>query len=267
MYLLRLRALFLVGALLLPALGQAWGDVGHRTVAALAEQRLNPRARLAVAELLADEPEASLPAVAVWADEVRAGRADYRWTVPLHWVNFVPGNCTYRRERNCSDGLCVVAAIERFRREIVDPTLPRERRATALKFLVHFVGDIHQPLHAGYVRDRGGNEFQISYRREGWNLHSVWDTLLIQSTRLDWPNYTHRVERIPMTQSSRRALARTEPQQWAEESCRISQARDFYPARHEIRLGYIESMLPIAELRIKLAGERLARLLNATLGR
>lgn len=261
-----LRTLLAVLLLLVPLAAQAWGQVGHRTVAALAQERLSPKALLAVRELLADEPEASLPSVAVWADEVREGLPEYRWTVPLHWVNFVPGQCTYQRERNCGDGLCVVGAIERFRGELTDLSLPRERRATALKFLVHFVGDIHQPLHAGYVRDRGGNDFQISYRREGWNLHSVWDTLLIQSTKLDWPDYTRRVERISMAQSSRRALARTEPMQWAEESCRISQARDFYPARREIRRGYIEAMRPIAEQRIKLAGERLARLLNETLG-
>lgn len=264
---LRLLAFLAVLGVLHPALGHAWGDVGHRSVAALAQARLNPTARAAVAELLRGESEASLPGVAVWADVVRKTVPEYRWSVPLHWVNFTPGVCEYKGELNCPDGLCVVAAVERYSSELGDSKLPRERRVIALKFLVHFVGDIHQPLHAGFEHDRGGNTFQISYRRKGWNLHSVWDTLLVESLGLDWSDYTRRLERIPMTMTTRKLLGESAVARWAEESCRVSHAPGFYPPGHKINRAYIESRRPVADQRIKLAGERLARLLNEKLGR
>lgn len=252
----------MVCALLLSTLAQAWGPVGHSVVGELAQARLTPEARAAVDELLSDQPSPTLAGVASWADDVRSNAPEYRWTVPLHWVNFEPGRCHYQRSLNCPEGLCVVAAIERFAREINDPLLPDERRATALRFLVHFVGDVHQPLHAGYVRDRGGNTFQISYRGEGWNLHSVWDSLLITSLTLDWRSYTARLEEIPLSDSARSALPILEPARWAEESCRLTQSVDFYPPRHKIRRSYVEAKRPIADQRLKLAGERLAALLN-----
>jgi|CXWL01.1.fsa_nt_gi hypothetical protein len=256
------RLAIAIAVLLLPALGQAWGTIGHSVVGALAEARLTPEARAAVADLLADEPDPTLPGIANWADQVRASRPDYAWSVPLHFVNFKPGHCRFGEDAECADGVCVVGAIERYRHEMADASLPRERRAMALKFVVHFVGDIHQPLHAGDAADRGGNLLQISYRGEGWNLHRVWDALLIQSLDLDWPAYAQRLQATPAERSLSRALSVTEPERWAEESCRITRRRGFYPQRHRIQDNYLESKRPLADQRLRLAGARLAQVLN-----
>lgn len=244
----------------------AWGKSGHRIVGELAEARLDPKARAAVAELLAGEPEPTLAGVSVWADHVREHAPEYQWTVPLHWVNFESGACHYQAPVNCRDDLCVVAAIERYSQQLGDTWLPLAARRDALKFVVHFVGDVHQPLHAGYAADRGGNDFQISIMREGWNLHSVWDSLIVDSLKLEWPAYLARLDQIPMTPESEALKPIDLAPAWAEESCRIMQAEDFYPPRHKITGKYLEAKRPQADQRLKLAGERLAALLNRVLG-
>ncbi len=260
--------LMLLGLLLAGMAGQAhaWGRDGHRIVGELAQAELNARASAAVAELLQGEPDPTLAGVSIWADEVRDSAPEYRWTVPLHWVNFTPGDCSYNSDRLCHEGLCVVAAIERYSQELIDPDLPHERRRDALKFIVHFVGDVHQPLHAGFAADRGGNDFQISIQREGWNLHSVWDSLLIESLKLDWHSYHDRVAAQPFWPDSQARLSAAQAGAWAEESCGIVQRDDFYPPRHKISSRYLDAKRPLADQRLKLAGARLAALLNRLLG-
>ena len=256
--------------LLLPALlcalhateALAWGQSGHRIVGALAEARLDPKARAAVAELLAGEPDPTLAGVSVWADHVREHEPEYTWTVPLHWVNFERGACSFEATRNCRDDLCVVRAIERYSAQLGDEWLPRAARRDALKFVVHFVGDVHQPLHAGFAADRGGNDFQISLMREGWNLHSVWDSLLIDSLKLSVPEYLARLQTLPLPATDPHST----PARWAEESCGVVQQADFYPPKHKITGRYLEQKRPLADQRLRLAGRRLATLLNATLG-
>jgi hypothetical protein len=255
-----------LAAMAAPRDADAWGKSGHRIVGELAEARLDPKARAAVAELLAGEAEPTLAGVSVWADQVREEAPEYRWTVPLHWVNFESGACSYAAPVNCRDDLCVVAAIERFSEQLADTWLPLAVRRDALKFVVHFVGDVHQPLHAGFAADRGGNDFQISIQREGWNLHSVWDSLIIDSLKLEWPEYRARVDQIPLTPEARAQASIARPPTWAEESCQIVQRGDFYPPRHKITGKYLEAKRPLADQRLKLAGERLAALLNRVLG-
>jgi hypothetical protein len=253
-----------VAATAAPRNADAWGKSGHRIVGELAEARLDPKAKAAVAELLAGEPEPTLAGVSVWADQVREEAPEYRWTVPLHWVNFESGACSYEAPVNCRDDLCVVAAIERYSRQLGDTWLPLAARRDALKFVVHFVGDVHQPLHAGFAADRGGNDFQISIMREGWNLHSVWDSLIIDSLKLEWPAYAARIDPMPFAAEPQASIPH--PPAWAEESCRIVQTDDFYPPRNKITGKYLEAKRPQADQRLKLAGERLAALLNRVLG-
>jgi nuclease S1 len=249
-----------------PAELRAWGRSGHQIVGQLAQARLDPKAQAAVAELLQGEADTTLAGVSIWADEVRESAPEYRWTMPLHWVNFQPGSCHYDAEQVCAKGLCVVAAIDKYSAEMADTKLPLAQRRDALKFVVHFVGDVHQPLHAGYAADRGGNDYQVNIQREGWNLHSVWDSLIIDSARLEWPVYGHRIAAVPFSAESQAELAHSGSAEWAEESCQIVQRDDFYPPKHKITGRYLESKRELADQRLKLAGERLAQLLNRVLG-
>jgi len=133
----------------------AWGADGHKIVALLADAQLTPSARKQVDRLLALEPGATLASISTWADEHR-NPATAAW----HYVNFPRGDCNYQPERDCPDGKCVVAAIDR-QVEVLRTNGDDEKRLNALKYVVHFIGDIHQPLHAGYGDDRGGNSYQL----------------------------------------------------------------------------------------------------------
>lgn len=250
--------------LCLPTLACAWGQTGHRLVGELATAELTPAARVQVQRLLADEPDSTLAGVSIWADEIR-DTPEYQWTTSMHWVNFPQGQCRYDAATQCNDGRCVVEAIKRFQKELADPDADLAQRRIALKFLVHFVGDIHQPLHAGYAADRGGNQFQINYLREGWNLHSVWDSLILDSMKLDLAAYRNRLMASALSTESHALLEISDPARWAEESCLLVQDRDFYPPKHKITSRYLDAKRPLADQQLKLAGSRLAALLNKAL--
>lgn len=256
-----LLASMLVALALGTSPAHAWGWLGHRLVGNHADSRLNPEARAEIDRLLAGEPLPTLAGVSTWADELRddpvRGRATARW----HFVNFERGQCRYDAQKQCAGGDCIVAAIERSEAVLRDRSRPRSERTEALKFLVHLVGDIHQPLHAGYFDDRGGNRFQISYQRDGWNLHSVWDALILKSGGLDEDGYLASIQ----TRLAQPPVQAT-PALWAEESCLLVQNPDFYPPRNKISHAYLDAKRPLAEAQLARAGERLAGLLNAALG-
>ncbi len=242
----------------------AWSAKGHRTIAELADQQLSAGTRHALSGLLADEPSATLGAIASWADEVRDQEA-WRHTGRWHFLNFPQGECRYVAERDCADGRCIVAALEAQRAILRDRGADRARRIEALKFVVHLVGDIHQPLHAGYGFDRGGNDTQIRFNRMGSNLHSLWDGLLIDTLELDPPALLQRLGEKPLPAAG--AVGRDSAARWAEESCALIESARIYPEKRFIDRAYIERTLPTAEAQMRLAAARLAAVLEADLGR
>lgn len=136
----------------------------------LAEAQLSPAARKEVDRLLAQEPGATLASISTWADEHR-NPATAAW----HYVNFPRGDCNYQPERDCPDGKCVVAAIDR-QLEVLRTPGDDEKRLTALKYVAHFSGDMHQPLHAWFGDNCRGNSYQLQAFMRGSNLHEVWDS-------------------------------------------------------------------------------------------
>ena len=265
-----LRALLLLSlyfAVALPA--AAWGELGHRLVGELAERRLSPQARAQVRALLVDEPEPSLAGVSTWPDAMRELPA-FRWTAPLHYVSIRDASCSFDAARNCRHGECVVGAIQRYARRLGDPDLSRGQRAEALKFLVHFVGDVHQPLHTGHRPDKGGNDFQISLRwrneTRATNLHSIWDYYLLASAGEDQARHAARIEAIMPPQTSTPIDLAQEPARWAEASCVLTDSAGFYPRRPgKLPADYFERMRPLADARLQLAASRLARLIETAL--
>lgn len=171
-------ALSLVTSLLVTQ-AMAWGTEGHQVIASLAAAQLSAKARTEVVRLLALEPGATLSSISTWADE-RRNPSTGAW----HYVNFPRDTCTFDAQRDCPDGSCVVGAIEK-QLEILASGAPEEARLRALKYVVHFVGDIHQPLHAGYYDDKGGNKYQLQAFMRGSNLHALWDTGLIRNLSED----------------------------------------------------------------------------------
>jgi hypothetical protein len=247
-----------------PAPAAAFGGDGHRIVAELAQRQLTAAARSEVSRLLAGEADASLAGTSTWADQVRELEA-WRYTAPWHYVNFPRGDCRYRARARCPGGDCVVGAIGRQAGILSDPDHGTAARRQALKFLVHFVADVHQPLHAGYADDRGGNTFQVFYLGRGGNLHALWDGGILRSARLDWPDHVERLaRRAPAPDAG--AWSPQAPARWAEQSCRLIVQAGVYPPRPgRLPRDYVQRQLPVVEGQLILAAARLAGLLNALL--
>lgn len=286
-----LRRLFVTAFLLLiapAALG--WSALGHRLIGELAQRHLTPAARAQVAELLAGEPDPTLAGVATWADTLRDNDPELsKKTSRWHYVNFAAGDCDYQPKRDCPNGDCVVAQIDAQRKILADRSQPLAARRDALKFLVHLVGDVHQPLHASNRKDKGGNDFQISlrtplapeaYARDryvdgvmGTNLHSVWDYYILGSTDLGAAEPAARGNQTDayadklgaLTWPTPTAKETTDPVAWAEESCRLVDSQQLYPVQHKMDKAYLDAHRALAEQRVRQAAFRLANLLNATL--
>lgn len=261
---MRLLIVFVL-LLFLPLPAQAWGPSPHRIIATLAEAQLTPAARREVTALLAVNGDASLADIANWADTIRndpAQRSLWRASSRLHYVNLRIPACTYQARRDCRNGQCIVAGIDKYLAILGDRRVPAKSRAEALRFVVHVFGDIHQPLHAGDRGDGGGNGFQLQLSGKGTNLHRVWDSRITNSRRLKWQDHATKLmpKRVKPAKPQRAHAA-----QWAIESCRIVADERVYPSSHIIDKHYLARMLPIAERRLQLAGKRLAAALNQVL--
>jgi hypothetical protein len=246
----------------IPALAHAWGPAGHRIIAELADRQLTQTAHAEVRRLMAPTRDRSLADISTWADDLRDERdrhALWRATSKLHFVNFTSASCRYSAPLDCAGGHCVVSAIERYARVLGDRSRADAQRAEALRFVVHFVADVHQPLHAGYRPDKGGNRFQLQSEGRGTNLHAIWDSPVLASRRLGWRRYAAMLARSPLPQAS------GTPAQWAEESCRATRDAGIYPHGHAIDKDYFARMRPLAEQRVRAAASRLADLLNREL--
>lgn len=265
----------------LPAL--AWSAMGHRMVGELAQRHLSPAAKAEVAMLLAGEPNPTLAGVATWADDMRTADPErFKATSRWHYINPQGGGCAFDVARDCPDGNCVVVAIEKQRVILADRSQPLAARRDALKFIVHFVGDVHQPMHAGNRTDSGGNKFQISLRTPikpeayaakdyvngvmGTNLHSIWDYYLFASTGRSLADYSNKLDALPWPPYPPVSKYDVMPLAWAGESCRLIDSRGIYPATHTMDDAYLDAMRPLAEQRVRQAAWRLAQLLNETLG-
>ena len=276
-------------AALLAASGpaSAWSELGHKLVGELAQRHLDPAAQAEVARLLAGEEDPTLAGVASWADHLRDLDPDrFKATSRWHYVNTPPGlQCDYDAARDCPDGECVIGAIQAQRAILADKAQPLEARRDALKFIVHFVGDVHQPMHANNHDDLGGNKFQVSLRTDlapeayarkryvdgvmGTNLHSVWDyyilgTAGLGSEGLSLRQYADRLDALPWPPMPADG-PNTGAEAWAGESCRLIEAREVYPAGHKMDDAYLDHFRPLAEQRVRQAAWRLAQVLDAAL--
>lgn len=258
----------------------AWGAQGHRLVGLIAADRLTPVAKQNVAWLLDGQ---SLADVAGWADSITGDQVQ---TSYWHYLNIPPEASGYDRERDCpvQPGVekgsrgdrwrdCVVDRIAYWEERLANPKLDRSDRATALKFIVHFIGDLHQPFHALGV-GRGGNDVKVRVfgqidcgtdpaRPSPCNLHSVWDGRLISRRNLDDPTYLAALKKLIDDKGFGSQPAGT-PAQWAEQSFKL--AKEGLVANDtNIDEAYYQRHIKVIEDRLALAGVRLAADLNRIL--
>ncbi|EPS42307.1 hypothetical protein H072_3732 [Dactylellina haptotyla CBS 200.50] len=181
---MRISSTFLALAVLAPASVTAWGFYGHKTVALLASRYLLPDTAVFVRTYLYKDQ--SIMDAAVWADRyahIPLGRYSKTW----HYIDAQdnpPDQCGVQYNRDCAinGGGCVVSALVNMTARIQDADLPWPQRAQALRFILHFLGDIHQPLHTEH-KLRGGNSIHVKFHHQDTNLHSIWDSRIIEAAR------------------------------------------------------------------------------------
>lgn len=233
-----------------------WGRDGHRLIAQSAYDHLPPLARSKVDAVLAAEPGATLESISTWADEVRTPSTG-RW----HYINFDRGgSCAYVRERDCPDGQCVVTAIER-QAEAIKLAKNPEDQLKALKWVVHLVADVHQPFHAGFGDDKGGNLYQVQAFGRGGNLHSVWDSGLI----VNWPGGLPALASSMASSPAPGKEGLGTAADWASESCAIVNSPDIYPDGRFIDEDYAARWRPVVLARMQDAARRLAGVIELSL--
>jgi hypothetical protein len=248
--------LFAAALATVPSTAQAWGPTGHRAVGRIAERHLAPETARAVAELLAPE---RLAYTATWADDIRS---DPEWAKAetWHWVT-IPRGLTYAQSAKNPAG-DVIEAIGRLERILADRTAPRQERRQALKWLVHLVGDIHQPLHVGTRGDRGGNDQVVLWFGEPSNLHSVWDGGLIGRSELAFSELAEKVDVASADEV--RAWQAATVLEWADES-RTLEETAYAIGDGRLSWRYVSAHWPAVERRIAQAGVRLAGVLDRAL--
>jgi len=272
-----------LAALGLSAPASAYWEYGHETVAEIAMANVRPATRVAVKRLLAqtamlDTPEcpATTPeGASTWADCVKKlknadGKPRFGYAYGWHFqdVNICQ---PFSLTEPCKDGNCVSAQIERDVATLRDRHAPRKDKVQALVFLIHFVGDLHQPLHAGEKGDKGGNDIAATYGRYApprFNLHSIWDGPLAERAATTGGSLVHRYPAAGRARAAAGTVA-----DWSRESWQVAHDVVYATALHgdpcapspaHVTLSddEIDRLVPAARLQIERGGLRLAKLLD-----
>lgn len=239
-----------------PNISHAWGQNGHRITGNIAETYISDDARKAIQEILENE---DLAEISTYADENRSNPAKF-WQEeagPYHYVT-VPKGKVYQDVGAPQEGDSYTA-IKMFTMQLKNPQSSREEKQLALKMLVHIIGDLHQPLHAGNGTDRGGNDFKVEFFWDDSNLHRVWDSGLIDRMNLSYTEYSERlVKKITKEQFSTWNIS--DPLIYIKESADIRD--EIYPSNDKISWQYLYDHRPTMERRLQQAGIRIAAHLN-----
>ena len=256
-------------ATVLPSPAFAWGKTGHRVVAAIADPQLSGLARAHVKEVLGGSE--SLDQAANWPDEMRSAPGEFwqKTSTPWHYVTL--NGIIYDHAPAEGDAL---KALYHYRDVLRDPNASLVDKQTALRFVVHLVGDLHQPLHVGKCCDRGGNEVKVKWFGRDLNLHSVWDSALVDEEQLSFTELAAKLERHTSSQDVIDWWD-LNPRDWISESAQIRETiypsapsqpakgkKGKGPAVHELSYAYVYKFTPVMERRLQQAGVRLAAYLN-----
>jgi hypothetical protein len=247
---------------LTPAPAFAWGKTGHRVVAAIADAQLSGLARAHVKEILGQAE--SLDEAANWPDEMRSHPSPFwqKTSTPWHYVTL--NGIIYDHAPPEGDAL---EALNKYSAMLRDRGASLVNKQLALRFVVHIVGDLHQPLHVGKCCDRGGNDIKVKWFGRDLNLHSVWDSALVDEQQLSFTEMTAKLQRHT-SNADVIAWWDINPRDWMSESGQIRET--IYPRSSkdpkkvpELSYSYVYENTPIMERRLKQAGVRLAAYLNA----
>lgn len=267
---------FLILLAMAPCSSVAWGPEGHRIVAEIAKKRLSATARQNVVHLLGND---DLAAISVWADDIRSQRPEtFAWhfvDIPMQAPAFSEARDCYHPDEKLPATLkdhrnCVVDRIQIFQQMLADAKTPREKRIEALKFVVHFIADVHQPMHA-IGEARGGNDIHVVFfgstqcGKSPCNLHYTWDTGLLEHAGITETQFLSKIEnRVAADKMTAEWVGA--PAGWANESFRVAR-KVWLNDGGTVDEQYYKNNIDIVEVRLQMAGLRLAALLNQALGK
>jgi len=253
-----MKKLIIIQLILLVVIeASAWGPTGHRATGLIAEKYLTKKARKELQRILGGQ---SLAMASTWMDEIRSDTA-WNFTADWHWVTVQDGQSYDQSEKNPNGD--IIQTIEKIIEALKSKKLNAKEEVEQLKMLVHLIGDLHQPLHVGGGNDRGGNDVRVSWFRTDSNLHRVWDSDMIDDTRLSFTELAESLEKPDETRLA--ALQKTNVRDWATES--MTYRKQVYNIG-DGKLGYLYSYnnFHIVRMRLLQAGVRLAGVLNEIYG-
>ena len=234
----------------------ALGQTGHRITGELAERHISAHTKKALKAILGYE---TLAEASTWADEMRTDPAEFwqKTASPYHYVT-VPKGKTYSEVGAPKKGDAVFA-LNKFSKIVKSKSSSKEEKSLALKFIVHIIGDLHQPLHAGNGEDHGGNWVKLKFYGKDTNLHRIWDTNLIEKRHLSFTEWTNWLDK-EISEDDIKKWQTNNPLVWIEESIKI---RDVvYPKEESIGYKYLYENMPVIKKRLKQAGIRIAYYLD-----
>lgn len=238
---------------------EEWGQTGHRVTAEVAQNHLADNARKEVNRLLNGK---SMAMVSTYGDEIKSERSFDKYR-PWHYAN-VPFDKTYSEITPNPDG-DIVKAIEYCIAVLKDEKSSDEDKTFYLKLLIHFVGDLHQPLHIGLEEDRGANDIRVTWFNENSNLHRVWDSDMINSYQMSYTELTHNLPKLSADEIQQ--IQEGSLLDWVEE-IRVLTREVYKSAANNDRLGYryMYDHFETVRVQLQVGGIRLAKILNDIFG-
>jgi hypothetical protein len=236
----------------------AWGVTGHRITGWIADRHLNKKARKEIERILGQQ---SLAMASTWMDEIRSDTS-YNYMEDWHWVT-IPDGMTYGQSEKNSKG-DIVKTIDRIIKALKSHKLSAADELQHLKILIHLIGDIHQPLHVGRGDDRGGNDVKVTWFRNDSNLHRVWDSEMIDDTKLSYTEFAESLERPDANQL--KAIQDKGINDWISESMNL-RAKVYDIGNSKLGYLYTYNNLHIVRKRLLEAGIRIAYVLNDIYGK
>ena len=249
--------LLAIVATILTLSASAWGPKGHDVVAYVAEQNLSKGVRKRITALLEGR---SMVYVANWLDNA-SHTPKYSYTKTWHYVNVEPSEQTYANSVKDPKG-DVVVAINGIIERIKSGELTKDEERVELMMLIHLVGDMHCPMHAGHKSDRGGNGTKVKYFGQQKNLHSVGDSEIVESAHR-W-SYAEWAEQIDIINpKAKKIITQGTPNDWIEESVALAtEVYEMSSAGSNLSYDYVAHFAPIVEQQLLNGGLRLAALLE-----
>ncbi len=237
----------------------AWGPIGHRVVGEIASRRLTPEVTKKVTLILEGQ---TLADVSTWADLIRSDPS-WKKASPWHYVNIEDGK--KYKDRPPYQGGDVIWSVEHFAKILKDQSSTAQERKEALSFLVHFVGDLHQPLHVSRQKDLGGNTIKMKWFGESTNLHEIWDEKLIELEQMSFREYADFIDKGPHSLEPQWAQAPL--MTWVQESMELRPLVYDYPknVKEKWEYDYRFKTYKAMNERLLKAGVRLAQWLNENL--